>query len=201
VAAGIFLGTIALGLVMMALQQTFWERRIAREHQKTGRPHRDRPRAPLGYRLRNLALVIAGSAVLGVLLNGRLNLSGWQWFLLAAGLTVLYQDALIFGASAVYLVTERGLAARFIPGHVDYRLFFKYDEIRQATRVAAGDKLPADTFVLSPTKKPASGVLLTPRRVSGFSKQIGAVLLTPTDSQAFLERLPAHLIQDQLRPR
>jgi hypothetical protein len=193
VAAGVFLAIIALGLVTMELQQRFWERKLIRENHKTGRPYRDQPRAPLSYRLRNLALVAAGSAALGVLLNGRLSLTGWQWALLAAGLMLLYRDALVFGASAVYLITERGIGARYIPGHIDYRLFFTYDEIRQARRVSAEEKLPADTFILSPTRERVPGVLLTPRRVPGFSKEIGAVLLTPTDIPAFLARLPANL--------
>src|SRR6185436_8913219 len=135
VASGIFLGIILLGLLLMRAQQYFWEVKITREFQKEGKPYRDHPRLPIGLQLRNLALVLAGSAVLGLLFGGRLGLQGWQWFLLAAGLMVLYKDTLLFGASAVYLVTPRGIAVRYIPAHVDYRMFLKYDEIDKIARV------------------------------------------------------------------
>jgi hypothetical protein len=196
VAAGAFLAIILFGLLMMVLQGIFWERKITREHQKSGQPFRDRPRASPGFQLRNLALVLAGSALLGLLLEGRLGLQGWQWFLLSAGLMVLYKDTLVFGAAAVYLVTEDGIGARYVPAHVDYRLFFKYREIKQVKRVKEGDKIPGDTFVLSPTRKPGDGVLLIPNRSTGFSPRIGHVLLTPTDVETFLAKLPAYLAAD-----
>ena len=196
IVAGIFAGIIALGLWMMFLQQRYWEAKIYREFQKEGAPYRVQPRSPLKTRLRNVAFVLGGSAILGLLLNNRLSLTGLQWFLLASGLMLLYRDAYIFGASAVYVVTPRGIGVRYIPGHVDYRLFFRYSEINYVTRVRAGDKLPKNTSVLSPTRNKKEGILLVAKLMDGFSNQLGQILLTPDDPEAFLAQLPATLIQN-----
>ena len=194
--SSIFIAVIALGLVMMVLQQRFWEAKVVRDHQKDGLPYRNQPRMPLGTRLRNLALVLAGSALLGFLLDGRLRLTGLQWFLLAAGFMFFYRDALIFGASAVYLITPRGIAVRYVPGHVDYRLFFHYNEINYISPIRTGDKLPSHTDVLSPVRGQKEGVLLAAKRMDGFSSQFGHILLTPTDVAAFLSQVPSTLIEE-----
>ncbi len=192
---GLFLAVIALGLAMMVLQQRFWEAKVLRENGVEGPAPRFQPRMPLWMRLRNLALVLAGSALLGWLLDGRLNLTGVQWFLLASGFMLLYKDALLFGASTVYLVTPRGVAARFVPGHVDYRLLFPYSEINYISRVKDGEKLPERLTVLSPVRSRRDGVLLMAKRMDGFSSQIGHVLLTPDDPDEFLRQVPATLVQ------
>lgn len=196
IVSGVLIGIIALGLLLMFLQQRFWEAKIGRDFQKEGHPYRDHPRAPLGYQLRNLALVLAGSALAGYLLGGRLDLTSVQWFLLCAGLMLLYKDALIFGSSAVYLVTPRGIAARFVPGHVDYRLFFRYNEMDRIVRVHNGDELPKNLDVLSPMHGWKDGVLLMAKHPDGFSSEIRHVLLTPADTDAFMSQLPATLIEN-----
>lgn len=193
---GLFLAVIALGLVMMLLQQRFWEAKVLRENAVEGTAPRFQPRMPLWMRLRNLALVLAGSALLGWLLNGRLNLTGVQWFLLASGFMFLYKDALLFGASTVYLVTPRGIAVRFVPGHVDYRLFFPYNEINFISCVKDGEKLPERLNVLSPVRSRRDGVLLMAKRMDGFSSQLGHALLTPDHPEEFLKQVPATLVQD-----
>lgn len=197
VVAGVFLAIIALGLITMALQQRFWEKKVLREFQKGGQAYRVQPRMPLATRLRNVALVLGGSALLGFLLNGRLNMTGWQWFLLASGLMFLYKDALLFGASAVYLVTARGIGVRYVPGHIDYRLFFRYTEIDYLSRICAGDKLPQPLDVLSPVRGQKEGVLLVAKRMGGFSSELGHVLLTPDDPEAFLAQVPATLVYQE----
>ncbi len=194
VISGLFLGIILLGLAAMVLQQRFWEAKVLRESMSEEPAYRAHPHMPWWMRLRNLALVLAGSAVIGFLLGGRLSLSGMQWFLLVAGFMFLYKDALLFGASAVYLVTRRGIGVRWVPGHVDYRLFFPYNEINSITRVRAGDKLPEKLDVLSPVRGQKEGVLLMAKRMDGFSSQIGHVLLTPDDPDEFLQQVPATLI-------
>lgn len=192
---------IVLGLGLMALQQRFWEAKIRREFQKEGQPYRVQPRMPVKTQALNAALVLAVSAFVGYMLGGRLNMTGWQWFLLTSGFMFLYRDALLFGATAVYLVTPRGIGARYVPGHVDYRLFFRYTEINYVSRVRAGDKLPTNTSVLSPVRGRKEGILLTAKLMDGFSRELGQVLLTPDDPEAFLAQIPATLIQDEGRGR
>ncbi|HVN14713.1 MAG TPA: hypothetical protein VMT73_03155 [Anaerolineales bacterium] len=188
-------GIIILGLILMALQQRFWENKVKRDFQKEGQPFRDHPRAPFSYQVRNVSLVLAGSALLGLLLGNRLDLNSLQWFLLSAGLMLLYKDSLIFGSSAVYLITPRGIAVRFVPGHVDYRLFFSYNEINHIVRVRSGDELPRKLDVLSPMRDQKEGILLMAKHPDGFSNQIGHVLLTPTDADSFLGHVPSTLIE------
>jgi hypothetical protein len=156
---------------------------------------------PVKTQALNAALVLAVSAFVGYMLGGRLNMTGWQWFLLTSGFMFLYRDALLFGATAVYLVTPRGIGARYVPGHVDYRLFFRYTEINYVSRIRAGDKLPTNTSVLSPVRGRKEGILLTAKLMDGFSKELGQVLLTPNDPEAFLAQIPATLIQDEGRGR
>lgn len=188
---------IALGLWLMALQQRFWEAKIQREFQKEGTPYRVQPRMPISTQLQNAAWVLAGSLFVAFMLHDRLNMTGVQWFLLTSGFMFLYRDAMLFGATAVYLVTPRGIGVRYIPGHVDYRLFFRYTEINYVTRVHAGDKLPPHTSVLSPMRGQKDGILLTAKLMDGFSSELGQILLTPDDPEAFLAQIPATLIQNE----
>lgn len=196
VISGVFLGFILLGLVTMVLRQRFWEAKVIREHQKEGLPYRSHPRMPLRLQLRNLALLLAGSAVLALLLDGRLGMGGLQWFLLISGLVLLYSKALLFGAQVVYLITPRGIAVRFVTGHNDYRFFFHYNEINYISPIRQGDKLPPKTDVLSPVRGQKEGVLLAAKRMDGFSDLIGNALLTPEDADAFLAQIPGTLIEE-----
>jgi hypothetical protein len=188
---GIFLAIILLGLFLMMMQQRAWEAKIGREYRVL---HRDQPSASWKYRIRNLALVCAGSGILGYLFDGRLGFSGLQWFLLLSGMMLLYKDALLLGASTVYLVTNKGIAVRYIPGHIDYRLHFFYDEIRGITCMDSIDKIPLTWSVLSPTRKVTQGLLLLPRSLDGFSRQIDEVLLTPTDTDEFRKYFPPSVV-------
>lgn len=189
--SGIFMAIILLGLFFMHWQQRAWEDQIKREFRVQ---YRDQPRAPLAYQARNLFLVLAGSAVAGWLLDQRLGFSSAQWALLLAGVMILYKDALLLGASTVYFVTNKGIAVRYVPGHIDYRLFFRYGEIRNITRKNAIEKVPVTWSVLSPTRKVTRGLLLNPRNIDGFSPQIQEVLLTPTDLEEFKKHFPPSVI-------
>jgi len=191
VLSGIFLAIILLGLFLMKVQQRAWESKISREYRVL---YRDQPRAPLMYQIRNLALVFAGSGILGYLFDGRLGFSGLQWFLLLSGVMLLYKDALLLGASTVYLVTNKGIAVRYVPGHIDYRLHFFYEEIRGITRTDAVDKIPLSWSVLAPTRKFEKGLLLKPRSLYGFSRLIDEVLITPTDTEEFRKYFPPSVV-------
>jgi hypothetical protein len=187
--SGILLAIILLGLLMMVWQNRAWEARIKREFSsgKT-RPLVDHPHAARTLQIRNFLLVLAGSAGLGWLLNGRFGMNGLQWALLVAGFMFLYRDALLFGAAVTYIVTDQGIGIRYVPGHVDYRLFFKFSEIRQVARTKVPERIPRSWDVLAPQKHPKEGVMLLSLHRGGFSKEIqGEVLLAPTDIDKFLQ--------------
>ncbi len=191
VISGIFLGIILLGLWFMVLQQKAWEAEIAREYRVL---HRDQPRAPLLFQVRNFVLVCLGSALIGWIAGGRLGLSSIQWTLLFIGVMLLYKDALLFGAGTVYLVTNKGIAIRYIPGHVDYRLFFGYDEIRNIEKIASVKKPPVSWSILTPQRKITGGLLLKPKKLDGFSKLIYEAVLCPVDTEGFIKHMPPSIV-------
>ena len=198
--SGILMAIVLLGLLMMAWQEQAWEARITREFQSgPAKPIIDHPSAPRMFQLRNLLLVLVGSAGVGWLLNGRLNMSGLQWFLILAGFMLLYKDGLLFGAAVTYIITDQGIGIRFVPGHVDYRLFFKFREIRQVIRTKVPAKLPLHWDALTPRKQMKEGLLVYAARMRGFSKQFqGELLLAPTDLEGFLDHLPRHLVAEPI---
>jgi hypothetical protein len=197
--SSVFLAIVLLGLLMMAWQNKAWETRIIREYSngKTS-PLVDHPHAARTFQIRNLVLVLAGGGLLGWLLNGQFRMNGWQWGLLFAGFMLLYRDAYLFGAAVTYIVTDQGIGIRFVPGHVDYRLFFKFSEIRQIARIKVPERIPRSWDVLAPQKHPREGVMLLSLHRGGFSREIqGEVLLTPTDIEKFLAAPGGHEITAQ----
>jgi hypothetical protein len=194
-ASGALMALVLLGLGMMVGQNRAWEAKIRREfHGGDAAPYMDHPHAPRTFQLRNLVLVLAASALLGWLLNGRFGLDAWQWALLLAGVMLLYKDAFLFGAAVTYIITDQGVGVRYVPGHVDYRLFFKFHEIRRVVRMKTPERIPRRWDMLVPKKYPGEGVLLFAVRPEGFSKQIQSeVFLAPTDIGKFLEELTGHV--------
>jgi hypothetical protein len=195
VLSGILLVIVLAGLGMMAWQERTWETKIIREFSSgEGKAIIDHPHAARSFQIRNLVLVLVGSGLLGWLLNGRFELSGLQWGLLLAGCMLLYKDTLLFGAGVTYIITDQGIGIRYIPGHVDYRLFFKFHEIWRAELTKVTDRMPRRWDVLTPQRRPQEGVLLYAARREGFSKQIRSeVLLGPTDTGKFLRELTGRL--------
>ena len=186
--SGIFLAIILLGMWFMVLQQRAWEAEVAREYRVL---HRDQPRAPLVFQIRNFVLVCLASAAIGWIADGKLGLSSLQWTLLLAGLMFLYKDALLFGAGTVYLITNKGIAIRYVPGHIDYRLFFGFNEIHNIEKIESVKTLPLTWSVLTPQRKIVEhGLLLKPRKLDGFSKTIQEVVLCPVDPEGFIKHMP-----------
>jgi hypothetical protein len=194
--SGILMLIVLVGLLMMVWQQRAWEARIRRElHNGTGRVYFDRPRAAWTFQLRNFLLVCLGSGLLGWLLNGRFGINVVQWFLMLAGTMLLYKDSLLFGAMVTYMLTSQGIGIRFVPGHVDYRMFFRYNEIRRAVRVKVPRQVPLRWDILAPRRRPAEGVLLYAASPSGFTSQLqGEILLAPADMDGFLKELSGHVL-------
>ena len=198
VISGIFLGIILLGLWFMVLQQQAWEAEIAREYRVL---HRDQPRAPLSYQIRNFVLVCLASAAIGWIADGKLGLSTLQWTLLCAGIMFLYKDALLFGAGTVYLITNKGIAVRYVPGHIDYRLFFGFNEIHNIEKIGSVKNLPITWSILTPQRKITDGLLLKPKKLDGFSKTIQEVVLCPADTEGFIQHMPPSLAIKEIASR
>lgn len=190
-----FLLLVLVGLILMAWQNLAWQAKIRREnHSGPVPPIRDHPHAARLFQIRNLAFVLAGSAALGWLLNGRIGLNGLQWFALLGGFMLLYKDALLFGAKTTYLMTDKGLGIRYVPGHVDYRIFIGYHEIKQAVCIQVPESLPHGWDVLAPRRKFKQGILLIANQPQGFSKEIQRmVLISPTDITGFQAQLSRHV--------
>jgi hypothetical protein len=193
--SGILLGVEVTSLLMMAWQQRAWETRIKRAYHSGGtRLYIDHPHAARTFQIRNLVLVLVGSGLLGWLLNGRVGINGLQWSILFAGFMLLYKDAVLFGAAVTYLITDQGIGIRYVPGQVDYRLFFRFTEVWQIMRTEVPERLPPRWDVLTPQRHPKEGVLLYTARREGYSKQIKSeVLLTPTNMGEFIEALAGHM--------
>lgn len=197
----ILIGIVALGLVMMVWQRRAWETKLIREHHHGKKiPYIDHPQMPLSIRLRNLGALFVGSGLLAWFFQGRFELNLWQWFFLLSGFMLLYMDHRLLGVTTVYIITDQGIGIRFAPGHIDYRLFFSYNEIKRVERIHVPEEKPIRWSVTTPTRSPKVGVLLTPRNPDGFSKQIeGEVLLAPTDNNEFLKHIPVNLIQKEIQ--
>lgn len=193
--SGILLTIVLVGLGMMAWQEWAWEDKIRREfHNAKTRPYIDHPHVARTILIRNLVLVCMGSGLVGWLLNGRFGLSGLQWCLLVAGFMLLYRNAMLFDVAVAYIITDQGVGIRYVPGRVDHRLFFKFNEIWRAVRTKVPELMPRRWDVLTPQRHPKEGVLLYATKREGFSKQIRSeVLLTPTDIEGFLGELAGHV--------
>lgn len=198
----VLIGIILLGLLMMDWQRRAWEARLVREHhQGPEKPYIDRPKMPLATQVRNLSLLALGSGLAAWFLQGQLTFSFWQWFFLLAGFMLLYMDHRLLGATTVYILTDQGIGFRFAPGHIDYRPFFSYGEIWRAQHIRVPEKRPFRWSVITPTRNPEEGVLLTPRNRDGFTRQIkGEILLAPSDIDAFLAHVPSQLNKQGNRP-
>lgn len=188
--SSIFIILLLLGLGLMHFQQYAWEHKIRREHHVI---YKDHPQASFAYWGRNLLLLFVSCAILGWLLKGQFGLNTFQWAIMLAGIMATYKDALLFGAGVVYLITDTGIAIRFVPGHIDYRLYFTFSEIRQICRENEISKYQLSWSIIAPARKPKEGILLLPKNLNGFSKQIEEILLTPTDIEAFLGHIPISL--------
>ncbi len=194
--SGIFLVILLVGIALMLFQQIAWEHKIEREQRVL---FRDQPQASFFYRARNLTLLLIACAALGWLFDGRFNLNALQWTVLLAGVMITYEDHLLFGRGVVYLVTDKGIAVRYVPGHVDNRLFFGYDEIRQIVQIKDMSKRDLRWNILSPTRKVEGGLLLVPNNPDGFSRALYKILLTPTDRKKFLQAIPATFLASEPR--
>jgi hypothetical protein len=193
--SGILMLIVLVGLLMMVWQQRAWETRVRRDfHSGETGLLVDHPHAARTFQIRNFLLVCLGSGLIGWLLNGRFGISGLQWFLMLVGTMLLYKDGLLFGAGVTYIITSQGIGIRFVPGHVDYRMFFRFGEIRQVARTKMPKQIPLRWEVLTAQRHPKEGIILYPANPAGFTSQLqGEIILGPTDMKKFLAELAGHL--------
>jgi hypothetical protein len=189
--AVVFLVVVIIGMLSLRWQASAWISQIRFEQAPgNGKFYVDQPPIPWRMAAQKTGLLIAGSALLAYLLQGRLGLSFWQFFFIISGFPIFYQDTRFFGASVIYILTATGIAIRFVPGHLDYRLFLPFREIRQIERVKHKFQERSDTDIFARTREEAEGLLLTPRDPRGFSKRVQKLFIVPADVERFVRELP-----------
>lgn len=187
--AAAFLVLVVLGLLSLRWQTAAWISQMKFEHAAGGgKFHVDQPPVPWRRALGRIALLVAGGAGLALLLQGRLGLGFWQFLLLIVGFTLFYQDTRFFGAAVTYVITAAGIGIRFVPGHLDYRLFLPYREI---SRIERRDyRRAADVDLLARTPDVRDGLLMIPKDPKGFTKRIDKIFIVPGDVDRFIKELP-----------
>jgi len=187
--ASLFLGIVVLGLLSLRWQTAAWISNIRREHAgKDGKFYVDQPPITWQNAVRNLAFLIAGSVLGAYVLRGQFGLSFWQILIMLVGFSVFYQDTRFFGAAVTYIITASGIAIRFVPGHIDYRLFLPFREISRIEKNTYQKDKNWDLFARARDTK--EGLLMIPKNPNGFTKRVDKLFIAPQDREKFLEQLP-----------
>lgn len=187
--SGIFLAVIVVGVAMLRWQSIAWVSNLRREHASPeGKFYVDESPFSIPESARRIGLLLVGAAALAWLLNGQLGLSFWQFLLLIVGFMLFYQDTRFFGTPATYVITDEGIGIRFVPGHLDYRLFFPFQEISRIEKTPYQKDKGWDLFARMPDTR--AGLLLIPRNPDGFTKRIEKIFILPRDVAGFLAQLP-----------
>lgn len=199
VLSGAFLAIIALGIAALNWRAAAWIADQRRQHAPEGESfHVDRLPIPIPFMLRNVAILIVFSAAAAWLMQNTIGLTFWQIFILFVAFALCYMDTRFFGAATIYAVAVDGIAIYYIPGHIDYRIFIHFKEMRQIVRMENVDKIPESWTLISRLRTTRRGILLVPRDRNGFSKRLREILLTPTDTDEFLKHVPSTLVTDRL---
>lgn len=187
--AGLFLAIIVIGILALRWQSAAWISHVRREFAgPDGRFYVDQPPVPWEAAFRNIAILTAGSILIAFLLQGRFGLSFWQLLVMMVGFTVFYQDTRFFGSAVTYIITASGIAIRFVPGHIDYRLFLPFRDISRIEKAAYKKDIGWDLFARSRDTK--EGLLMTPKSPNGFTRRIEKLFIAPQDPDRFLAELP-----------
>ena len=195
VLSGVFLAVIVLGIFSLHWRSAAWISDQRRQHapDNTAAFLVQRVPIPWSHTARRLAILVAVAAVTAWFASDLVSLTFWQFFIMIVGFAIFYLDTRFFGAATTYIVTDTGIAIYFVSGHLDYRVFIRFKEMERVQRLDAIETIEATWWVFSRVQKVKSGVLILPRNPQGFSKQIQEILVTPTDVDAFLERIPSTL--------
>ena len=187
--AGLFAAIVGLGPLALRWQSAAWISTIRRKHAgEHGKFHVDQPAIFWQTAVRNIFVLIVVSVLLAFLLRDRIGWSFWQILLMAVGFTILHQDTRFFGAAVTYVITATGIAIRFVPGALDYRLFLPFKEISRIEKSEYRKDCPWDIFARS--RDVQEGLLMTPKYPGGFTKRIEKLFIAPQDRERFLAELP-----------
>ena len=187
--ASLFAAIVVIGFLSLRWQSAAWISHMRREHAgESGKFYVDQPPVPWPRAARNIAVLVGWGLLGAFLLRGQLGLSFWQFLFLLVGFTLFYQDTRFFGAAVTYIITASGIAIRFVPGHIDYRLFLSFREIGRIEKSIYQTGRNWDLFArLRDTKE---GLLMTPKNPNGFTRRIEKLFIAPNDREKFVEQLP-----------
>lgn len=187
--AALFLTIIVIGLLSLRWQSIAWISQMRSLYAgRDGKFYIDQPPIPWHMTARNIALLLAGSAVIAFALEGRFGLSAWQFAIILVGFMISYQDTRFFGAPVTYIITATGIGIRYVPGHVDYRLFLPFKEISRIECRKYEKSLDTDLFAR--TREMQDGLLLIPKDPGGFTKRIDKIFIAPRNIKNFMHQLP-----------
>ena len=187
--ASFFMLVLVTGFLALRWQSAAWISHMRREYAgKNGKFYVDEPPVPWQKAARNITILIAWSILGAFVLRGQFGLSFWQILIMLVGFTIFYQDTRFFGAAVTYIITATGIAIRFVPGHIDYRLYLSFKEISRIERCVYQKDKNWDLFArLRDTKE---GLLMTPKNPNGFTRQVEKLFIAPRDREQFLAQLP-----------
>jgi hypothetical protein len=187
--ASLFILVLMAGILALRWQSTAWISHMRREYAgKNGKFYVDEPPVSWQQAARNIAILIAWSILGAFVLRGQFGLSFWQILIMLVGFTIFYQDTRFFGAAVTYIITATGIAIRFVPGHLDYRLFLTFQEISRIERREYQKDETWDLFARRRDTK--DGLLMTPKNPNGFTRRMEKLFIAPHDREKFLEQLP-----------
>lgn len=187
--AVVFLVVVVTGVLSLRWQAAAWISKMQSEHGAgEAKFHIDRPPLPWQMAARKVGLLLVGAAALAYLLQGQLGLTFWQFFIMIVGFALFYQDNRFFGAEVTYIVTASGIGIRFVPGHLEYRLFLAFREISRIEQIKYRES--QEITVFARTREEQNGLLLIPKDARGFSTRIHKLFIVPGDMEKFLEQLP-----------
>jgi len=186
---GIFISIVVIGMLLLRWQSAAWISDMRRQFAPNdGKFHIDQPPVPYQKAARNIEFLVAGAALTAFLLKGQFGLNFWQIFIIITGFTIFYRDTQFFGAATTYIITATGIGIHFIPGHLDYRVFFMFKEISRIEKGQFQKDKGWDYFAR--TRDGKDGLLLIPKDPKGLTKRIERLFIVPKDIEKFLEQLP-----------
>jgi hypothetical protein len=187
--ASLFIAVVVIGLLSLRWQSAAWISHMRREYAGAdGKFYVDQPPVTWQSAASKIALLTAGGALIAFLMKGQFGLSFWQILAMVVGFTIFYHDTRFFGSAVTYIITATGIAIRFVPGHIDYRLFLPFREISRIEKSEYQKDKNWDLFAR--TRDTKEGLLMIPKNPNGFTRRIEKLFIAPKDKEMFLAQLP-----------